>query len=477
MQLWLDITGALVKKLPTLHVDCIREIGGRKYVRARQTFLVSLLLAAYMKTRPHATEDGAESFTCLELESGLRSRNYAALLDPFFKFPHGNKGYSRDNGRTKWYRLWPNVLDAVQNVMEGMEPVAVRRWDTNAIVQRSDLPSSGISDTLTLGFTIPSVLPLALRDVDTAIETVKRWKAIHLGNGAALLTPEKGGSTTLDDTLRILYNARQWTCTLGGLPNFLREQTTGRLCPIQGSQLNVVNLSSRARQLLLRSSGLVDYDIRSCLWAIFICAGHALGFETTQAQSYYTDKSQWHQRLTELTGVRSATTLKRVVLSWLTGGTLSSSPLTQSGALVGSSGMRALGEDSVVRSLYGEVRAGLKIMLGAADKIRDGKTTLLLNAVGLPLEVGKGGAAFGQQTAHLLFGFEQFVIRSMAAQVTGLHAVVYDGFIAARQQTTPLIARAERDSAAILGIPIRVELKCSAFAEPIPEPVADGTDF
>jgi hypothetical protein len=477
VQLRLDITDALVKKLASLDVETIRAIGGRKHVHARQECLTELVIAGYMKSRPHATNEDAISRTSLELESGLRTRRYALLLHPFFEFPHGNKGYSRDRRLTKPYRLRWEARNAVQSIVEGLEPVAVRHCDTNKIVQRTDLPSSGIPESLNIPFTVPSILPLALRDVDTAIETVKRWRAIHLGNGHALLNPEKGGSTTLDEALRLLYTARQWTDALGGIPNFLQEQSTGRLCPVQGSMLNVVNLSSRMRQLLLRSSGQVDYDIRSCLWVVFICAGHALGFKTTQAQSYYNDKSRWHQRLTELTGVRGPTTFKRVVLSWLTGGTLSSSPRTKSGALIGSSGMRALSEDPVVRSLYDEVRAGLKVLLGAAETIRDGKTTILLNALGLPLEVGKDGAAFGQQTAHLLFGFEQFIIRSMCSQVSGLQSVVYDGFVAPPQHTAPLIERAGRDTAAILGIPIRVELKCSAFDEPIPEPVADGTDF
>ena len=108
MRLALDLRTPLILLLPQLDLECLRAYG-RKHVRDRQRFLVELLAMSYERRRPHTRDRNADSFDRDFLVKGLRvsphGAVYSRLLEPFYEFPKGNCGYSKEWGATKAYRL------------------------------------------------------------------------------------------------------------------------------------------------------------------------------------------------------------------------------------------------------------------------------------------------------------------------------------------------------------------------------------
>jgi hypothetical protein len=134
VRLALDTRTPLVQSLPELDLNCLRALG-RKHVVERQLFLTHLLGMSYERRRPHSLDRSADSFDRDFLVQGLRvsprGSVYTRLLEPFYEFPRGNHGYSKDRGATKAYRLNASSLKALNAVYCGDEPLPVLVYDEN----------------------------------------------------------------------------------------------------------------------------------------------------------------------------------------------------------------------------------------------------------------------------------------------------------------------------------------------------------
>ena len=477
MRLALDIRAQLVERLPDLRRDRLGELG-RKFIPDRQQFLTQLLSASYERRRPHAKAHGADSFDRDFLVRGLRVARrpsvYGALLDPFYEFPKGNRGYSKDRGVTKPYRIRPHVLAALQTVYASDEPVTVLVQEAGPDGPTpAKLPPNGLPPGLADRISVPGCIPISLTRVDDAIARVESW--IEQNYPHMPLDPDKPEGTSLAEALRQLYACRKWIVSAGGLPNIYGEQSHGRLGPLG---FHLIGLPSRVRHLLFEGSDLVDYDLASCFWSLFRSLGRALGFPTPQVDQYVAEKALWHRRWSALTGHGYPNDFKPVAASWLTGGTLSSSLRTESARRVGSPAMRALSDDPFTVALYGEVKAGMKRII--SDVLRwdtDGEGKIAVNAVGATLRPMQKPADFGRLCAHVLTGYEQFAIRELCRRAAGLKAIIYDGFIALGQRTDVLEEQVRQRSREQLGVTLDVQLKAMHFAKRLPDPERDPCDF
>lgn len=469
MRLALDTRRALVERLPDLEPDRIRALG-RKHVCDRQRFLAELLGMSYERQRPHSLDWDADSFDRDFLVQGLRASprgyRYTALLKPFYIFPEGNRGYSKDRGVTKAYRLRPAALKALHAVYRGDEPVPIILYDDHENEVGIDtLSANGLPHSVANRLTVPSFLPMLVSQVDHAIERVTGWIEQH--GETMYLDPAKPQSTTLAEALRALHTSRKWAVSLGGLPNLYREQSHGRLGP---SGFHLITMPARLRSLLFEGSGMVDYDLASSFWSIFQSLSRAFAVPTPSVDEYVTWKADWHNRWTSLTGHHSPNDFKAVVASWLTGGTLSASGRTESGQRLGASVMQALGTDPAARRLYKEVQDGMKrIVRGALKTETDGTEKVFINAVGKRLTLEGTPSDFGRLSSHALTGYEQFAIREMCEHVVGLKAIIYDGFIAPDQPVGQLETRVRRRSEEMLGVTLDVRLKTVDLSEPVPD--------
>jgi hypothetical protein len=461
MRLRLDTTWALVARIPALRDDQIRAIGGPKHVAQRQQFLAEKIEHAATGKQQHKREPDAISVSQAEWTKGLgvAPSNYKKLLRPFFEFPESNRGYSQRWRRTKAYRLRPLVRRKAQEVFAGRQPLAILCRDTEELVDPRSIPTNGLPESLGLPFSIPSVFPLTIEQVDSAIATVEQRREQR--GPDAPLNPAKPKRLTLDNGLAFLRIVRMWTVSLGGLPNFLSLQSHGRLGPADGKSPHIITLPSTLRRLLLRSSGLVDFDLRACFWSLFVSLGPALGFTVDCANDYLADRERWHRDLAEVAGCHTAA-IKTTLLSWLTGAPLSSSPLTSMFETLGRPGAESLCRNIDARALYDEARAGVAAMIECAPQFTDRGHVFVSNGVGLPL---LRAAPRGELASHLFTGYEQLAIRALCSSVTDLRALIYDGFIAPPQDTTRLEEHARQETERQLGFPLAVRLKATPFGE------------
>jgi hypothetical protein len=463
-----------------LNLDAIRATGGRKHVAQRQGFLSQLVGTAYAGTRPHLSDRSAFSISQAELNEGLRAEwsTSPKLLAPLFTFPEGNRGYSRDKGLTKPYRLRPAIRDAARDVFTGTVPLPVVCAETGKHVTWNTLPPDGFPPDVGLSFTVPSILPLTVSAVDHAIARVQHWADNIFGYDHGPLNADKPNGMTLAEAIRCLQVVRQWALSLGGLPNFYHRQRTGRMGPGNGTAPHVLSIPSVLRRLLLVSSGLHDYDLRGAHWACLSGVGKGVGFDTSTIDDYLSNRDEWHRHLSTVAQCRAPSRIKPVLLSLLNGGTLSTSPHTDNARLLGAHGMAALARDDRCKALAHEVRAGLTTWRTRVERMAVNGTKVPVNALGLALTTDDGTPPTArQENAHLLVGVEQVIMRAIAQRTPGLAALCYDGMIAPQHDTTALEAHARQTSAKLLGFPVPVSLKREAFNIPAPDPIRDAWDF
>lgn len=469
MRLALDTRSALVRQLPELQLSHL----GRKHKQERQDFLVYLLNASYERRRPHETDSTADSFSSRFLLDGLRcspnGSGYKNRLRPFYQFTEANGGYDKNRKLTKPYRLRPHVVEVLDRVYSGDEALPVVRADTGERVDR--LPATGLPAPLGDFGCVPSVIPLDPHRLSAAIDRCREW----IDTGGEWLEPNFfGSSVCLPEVVRCLRVARKYAVSIGGIPNFYQPQSQGRLGPVG---YHVITLSRFVRRLMFEGSGLADFDIASCFPSIFVCLGKANQFPTDHTEDYLRNKLEWHTRWAKRARHWDANAFKAIVASFFTGGTLSSHSKTASARAVGCDTMTLLGEEQDARALLAEIQRGMRRVIDAADRSRDGKQTAFVNAVGAPLEVTRTRADFGRLCCHLITGYEQFAIREMIGRASNVQAVIYDGFIASPQSTQQLEEHIRTTSSRSLGVTLDLRLKTEDISERMPSPQKDDFEF
>jgi len=386
-------------------------------------------------------------------------------LAPFFDFDLENRSYSKAFSETKSYTLRPQVAAALDQVMQSRSPLVIVATDAKgntSPVTVEELPANGIPQELGSSLFLPSVIPIASGTLHKAREWIQNAVADY--GEAAPLDAEKGTGTTLADAYRQLSKIERWHDALGGIPNFYTEQAHGRLGP--ANDCHVIALPRILRQLVLQDSGLVDHDIKSCNWSLYLSRAQSLNLETVKAENYAAAKNDWHSRLQWLTGRGSKDAWKSVLLSWLTGASLASSRSTAAGKLVGCESRRRVANDPILRGLHREVTAGMKQII---TNSRKAETEVTANAVGKVFRMQGEASDFGRACAHELTGLESFAIRSMCEGVQGLAAIVYDGWLSEPvSNVAGLVAKVRQHSIEQLGFPLEIELKVSQITAPAP---------
>jgi hypothetical protein len=472
MHLVLDTRDALAGRITEIQPSSIRQYG-RKFVGERQLFIAQLVQGSYERRFPHALYHDCEAFGREFLRRGLRADRQACtpLLRAFFLFEEGNRGYCRDRGLTKAYRIRPHILAGVDAVHRNPSPLPVMWSDDAGNHTPFVAPVSGIPERCAVGFSVPAVLKLSETVVEAAVTRaeggVKADPTMPLHNA-------KPDGLTVTDALQQLRSYKKWTQALGGIPNLYEQQESGRLGP---NGTHIINMPSVLRRLIFQESTLHDYDIRSCFWSILQSLARAFSVRTPVIDDYINDRAIWHHRWSKVTG-RPGDRFKILTTSWLCGATLSAASQTTGVRLLGCEGLRQLQLDSNATSLYREITTSLKRLIGDAEWIQsDGSDSIAVNAVGQALVLRRDRSDFGRTCSHMLTGLEQFAIRTMCRQAAGVVAVIYDGFIAPTQPTEAL-ERAVRDASQIhLGYSLNVGLKAQALSAQIEDPSRAPWDF
>jgi hypothetical protein len=114
------------------------------------------------------------------------------------------------------------------------------------------------------------------------------------------------------------------------------------------------------RRRAFEGYGLMDYDVRSCNWSIFLSLGRAIGVSTSHAQGYVRHKDEQHAFWAKLTGSGRPADYKMIALSWLTGADLAALPHRGAVKRSGRPAMQTLSQQPAAQSLHAEARAGMQ---------------------------------------------------------------------------------------------------------------------
>ena len=463
MRLALEQDDRITRSIRAISRDHLSTLS-RKHVEHRQRFLCDLLSISYERRHVHQTEPDACSFSRDFLRKGLRVSASKALIPKYlgglYSFEQENRGYSRDAGLTKAYRLHEPVRAMLDEVYSGRDPLPIE-GEQIPTASENGLPAQ----VATEGIFVPAHLPVTEAHLGAAEEQIRRWMGLHNHHG--LLDPKKTAGMTLQGALQVVRGCKMWWRSFGGFPNLYRLQSHGRLGP-RGGTVHVITLPRKIRHLILHRSGLADFDLISCHWSILQSLSRSVGLGTPWIDAYLHRKEDWHAEWADRTG-RSPGDFKSITTSWLTGGVLSSSPRTAGARTVGRAAMEFLQADLQAQELHQETIQTLgRVIPEVTEMVRDGRRTVTVNAVGQARETQ--GLSMGKVISHILTGFEQFAIRAACRSATGLQAIIYDGFIAAPQAVAPMEAAIREESARRLGLTLNLRLKRAPFSFEIADP-------
>lgn len=460
MRFALELDDRVTRNIRGVQIEYLSTLS-RKHVEDRQRFLCNLLSISYERRRVHQVEPDADSFSSDFLRQGLRVSRTKGFIQTYlgdlYSFEQGHRGYSMTGGVTKAYRLQGHVRSVLDRVYSSDDPPPVAGQLT-ALPPGSGLPRSLVAQ----GFDVPARIMISKAHLDSAEEQLREW--ISKEGPQTHLDPRQRKGLSLKDALQSLWACKSWTRAVGGLPNLYRLQRHGRLGPREGS-IHVISLPRTVRSLVLQRTGLADFDIISCHWAILRSLAQAVGANITWLDYYLNWKDDWHKKWAEKTG-RKPEDFKPITASWLTGGMFLPSPYTSMGRILGREAAQKLVKDRQAQSLFEETNDILRrVMQEVPQYVTDGQRKLVINAVGQARDTQ--GLTLGQISSHVLTGFEQFAIRAACRRVVDLQAIIYDGFIAPPQAVGPLEDAIREESSRRLGISLNLGIKETSFASQI----------
>ena len=402
----------LIELLPDLALDNLRRIGGRKHAAKRQAALYAMMVATYDgSARTHNRKPNCVSFSWDELRRRLHAQNSRvchALLAPFFGYPAERKRFYK--GSTKPYALKPHVLAACDTWAAESGPARI------ASITRED-----------------------------ALDAVEAAQA--QGNLPAAAGLKLAADHISDD----------------GLPNaMVGQQSNGRLIP-DASSVHLVPMPKDQRKLLLQQGDdeqRWDYDFNSCHLRILVdlCEHH--GLPHSHVSDYIDGRVLAVETWTRIIDHDNPDDFKQVVLSFLNGGTLSSSPKQTCGRLLGPERAKQFASLKAVSELAEEIGAAMRVIVT--------RTASKTNAVGQMLVEG---ATFEQTCSHILTGYEQFALRVICSRLPqgSLVSTVYDGWISRVELPDGQLRDLEEQVAVAsrreLGIALHVKIRGEPFRD------------
>ena len=478
----LSASGAIARHLPQLGLSEIRAVAGSRNLIERRDALMELNLISWQSLWPHRLNPSATSFSSRWLRESLHSldgKQVPALLSLTHDFARGQRGYYKARGITKQYQQRPSVKRAIDAVFDAATLIPLMELLPDGTTRRltaDNLPLDALPESLSKEIHVPSVFALTIAQVERALRKIEA--AIERTDPTFPLDAARPNGHTLVDAKRSLLVCRQFAEQVGGIPALYMEFGSGRLGS-SGSTLHPVTMSRSLRHLLLEDSGLFDFDIIACNWSIYLAVAESMGLSTTHSRRYVEDRVGFHSEWAQLTGHTDPSAFKSIALSWLTGGSLGESDRASAVQSIGRESVRRLAQAKSVQCLRQEVQQGISaIVSNAPQRIDEAGRTVIENALGKTVTLDGSISKYQPKAAaHLLAGWEQFAIRAMCPLVSGLKAIVFDGFIAQQQQSVdPLESAVRTMSQDLLGFKLDVRLKVQPFKAP-DLAVIDETDF
>ena len=458
------IDEALIDAIPELSIAHLRQHRAQRPDIAQQGML-ELLRRTIEQPTPHNVFEDAQSFTCQFIERLLRVEPQRAtrIMHDVFESSRGPAGYRRpgpdddDTGSTLAYWPRPHIMMAAARAYDAAFKCYDRLGHSSRRARQTHTPANGMPSSLGGSTYLPALISLDRGSLDAQIdERIRQYEALERTSAS---NPD--GQATLNRLaadLRFIIGAKCAVLEQNGFPNRYKESASGRLVP--DSKPHLISVPKRVRPLLFGGQEAWDYDVQSCMWAIFIALGRRYGFSTEHVSEYVAAKDAYHAYWAGITHHRCPDDFKAIMHAVMMTGRLYWSSESLAGELLGSTWACVLSQDPFMRRLIDEVAIGRSIILESAPVVRAGRQSRIMNAVGKQRACTKRSSGL----AHLLFGFEQFAVRAACEGMVALSAIIYDGWIAQEQDTAALEEKIRRRSREQLGFELDLPLKAAPLS-------------
>ena len=442
--------------VPEIRVEGNAAFKSSKRKMEKSRFLARLLIRSLNRTSPHKDGGhGEDSFTSRELIHGL-GRDYKKFLEPLYRFTAENRGYSSTGHSTKMYKLRSSVRKRVRSALrsydgpervvdENGSPIFTRRWPQNG----NQCKKSEIK--------VPALLPIDLDTLNETIGTLEEVERKERRSGYA--------QPLVTKHIDQLCDIRRWVRATGGIPNFYKEEATGRLGRL--GQFHIIGTSNIQRMLLFRGTGWCDFDFRNCHYSIFrsLCSYH--GFPTPRIDEYLEDHRDQLADLLWSTKEIPHEATKATFISLLYGGRLTVYSPTTTEALTRQVTF-VLSQEPWCRELAAEIRQGRDLILGEFRRVRKHTKNVTTNVVGKETTARE----MGSRLSHVLFGYERWCLETVCRGFDDTKCLVYDGWMSPDRDVTDLENRILDRSVAELGFPIALNIKKKEIPDSVKEIIA-----
>ena len=365
-----DMMSVMIESIPALDIQTnpLFKTSKRKLDKSR--YLASLLLKSFHGESLHKNVGyGASSFASRDLVNAL-GRDYKRYLEPLYHFLLENMGYSKKAHLTKRYTLRSQVRHRVRDAVRNYDGVE-RIIDQNGKkVSQQKLDGNG-NQCKSSEIKLPGVVHVDLPSLNETIETLTKLETAERQQGKM--------TSAVSDYIDELCYLRRWVRATEGVPNFYREEATGRLGRL--GEFHITQSSNTLRMLLFRGSGLVGFDFANCHFALFrsLCAYH--GFDTPFVEEYLRDRKWIASEFQSNFKIPPADT-KQVFLSLLFGGRLGAHGTTTGTQFFGYRLAKPLSEDPWAVALKEEIRVGRNVILSEYPRMQKHTKRVTRNVVG-----------------------------------------------------------------------------------------------
>lgn len=292
---------------------------------------------------------------------------------------------------------------------------------------------------------VPALIPI---DVDTLIETIETLEEVEQKE-------RDSGNARPSETEHIdrMCNIRRWVRAAGGVPNFYKEEATGRLGRL--GQFHIIRISNIQRKLLFRGTGWCDFDFKNCHYAIFRSLRLHHGFQTPRIDEYLEDHRDKLADLLWSTNQIPHAATKDTFIAFLYGAGLVPHHSTTVVKKFGYSVLEVMREEQWFGDFVKEIREGRRLILSEFPRVPKHTKKVTTNIVGKGTNEGK----VASRLSHVLFGYERWALETVCRDFSDTQCLIYDGWISPDRDVKKLEKSIVDRSIVELGFPMKLGIK------------------
>ncbi len=450
----IDFTRTIVEAIPKVRIEDNVEFKWSKKKKEKTRFLAGLVIRSINGTSRH--KDGGndqDSFSAIELKRGL-GKDYKKFLKPLYRFIDENLGYSSTGHSTKMYGLRASVRKRARSALRNYDGSERVVDDKGKEIFKHKWPKNG-NQCKKSEIKVPALIPIDLDTLNETIESLEEVEQKERDSGNA--------RPSITDDIDRLCNIRRWVRAAGGVPNFYKEESTGRLGSL--GQFHIIRISNLRRMLLFRTKGWCDFDFRNCHYAIFrsLCSHH--GLQTPCVDEFLEDHRTKLMELLWSTRKIPPSDTKKTFLAFLYGAGLVPHHSTTVTKNFGYAVVEVLRGEPWFGDFVKEIKTGRDLILDDPRVQKHTSKSVTTNIVGKGTTESKKGSRF----SHILIGYERWCLETVCRDFEDTKCLIYYGWISPDRDVKELEQSIVERSTAEFGFPIDLKIKTDRIPDSVDE--------